>query len=316
MMWTLLLAVLVTTSLVQCHIGEDSHQDHKGEPLVFTSFGDWGTGTSAQSRVAQAMANYADDNQVDFHVTTGDNFYDGVNSATDPWFDTRWRDIYFQHDSLQYQRWYISVGNHDYYPYGEDKEWNQVARHEIDDQWYFPHLWYCLHFENTAAGNVDIWMLDTQAMRKDMNNWRDMMDWLEQELSESSADWKVFAGHHPGYTIGNHALGSSTIRNYLVPLMDQYNVDMFLHSHDHNIQHLRRIGDDMATDHILIGGGGRSLYEEKSGAREDLESQYNMGVEYWKMTYGFSVITFDEVGMRVDVIDDNNELVYSYTRQH
>ena len=80
--------------------------------------------------------------------------------------------------------WYTTVGNHDYYPYDEDppKEWNQVWRHPMDEYWYLPHLWYCLHFRNTSAGNVDIWMLDSQAMRKEMNDWDQQLAWLEEEL--------------------------------------------------------------------------------------------------------------------------------------
>ena len=95
--------------------------------LRFIVLGDWGTGDSDQARVANAMAEYADENTVDFIVATGDNFYPyGVYSATDEQFSEKWRNVYNQR-SLKNLRWYISVGNHDHTD-DDGREYYQVPQ--------------------------------------------------------------------------------------------------------------------------------------------------------------------------------------------
>ena len=277
----------------------------------------WGNGSDAQRRVADAMATYAAENHVDFIMTLGDNFFDGVESPEDPWFDERWKDVYFIYESLENLTWYITVGEHDYYPYQADspKEWNQVWRHAIDDYWYMPHLWYCVHFLNTSAGNVSIWMLDSHAMTMEVNDWNQQLAWLEEDLAESDADFKVFAAHHAGYS--NTSLGSSTVRKYLLPLMEQYDVDMYLSGHDENMQHIQNCTADVreAPDHIIIGTNVTGSYEEQQDAMEDLESKYNMCTGYMNDGInGFGVITFNETGMHVDMYSEDNELLYTYSR--
>ena len=58
---------------------------------------------------------------------------------------------------------------------------------------------------------------------------------MDNELGASNADWKFVVGHHPPYTGGGHS-GSSTIRNRVMPILQQNNVDIFLLGHDHNAQ--------------------------------------------------------------------------------
>lgn len=84
----------------------------------FIAIGDWGDEVKDQLPVAYAMARWADVNQPEFIISTGDNFYpDGVRSVTDPKWAINWVDVY-NNDSLVNLPWYISVGNHDY---GNDK---------------------------------------------------------------------------------------------------------------------------------------------------------------------------------------------------
>ena len=142
--------------------------------------GDWGTGTTAQDEVANGLARWADEAKPDFIVSAGDNFYDGVFSPDDPWFDERWKDVYNPYMSLERLMWYITVGNHDYYDYGDDKEWFQVERHDYDDQWYFPHLWYKLDvsYSNLYPANTkhsyDICTMLDQRRRR----WADVVQML------------------------------------------------------------------------------------------------------------------------------------------
>lgn len=58
-------------------------------------------------------------------------------------------------------------------------------------------------------------------------------DWLEQQLADSVATWKIVSYHHPAYSAApnreNHRL-----RQIWTPLFDRYHVDLVLQGHDHS----------------------------------------------------------------------------------
>ena len=82
--------------------------------------GEWGTGTTAQRDVAAAMNRWAGSNRAQFILSTGDNFYDGITGNNDRRWNTWWRNIY-DGANIRNLPWYISVGNHDYRPYGSGR---------------------------------------------------------------------------------------------------------------------------------------------------------------------------------------------------
>lgn len=95
----------------------------------FIAIGDWGDEVKDQLPVAYSMARWADVNQPEFIISTGDNFYpDGVRSVTDPKWTTNWVDVY-NNASLVNLPWYISVGNHDYFlsPDGDPRKYMQLT---------------------------------------------------------------------------------------------------------------------------------------------------------------------------------------------
>lgn len=86
-------------------------------------FGDWGQERTSSSRPAQeltarAMGKYLEDNpDVEYIVTTGDNFYgDPPNSPDSERFDSSWREVYWlpEYPVMTSLDWYLAVGNHDH----------------------------------------------------------------------------------------------------------------------------------------------------------------------------------------------------------
>ena len=60
--------------------------------------------------------------------------------------------------------------------------------------------------------------------------------WFEADLQEnSSADFTIVSFHHPVYSSGSHR-GSSYLQTKLVPLFEQYGVDMVFYGHDHTYE--------------------------------------------------------------------------------
>ena len=84
------------------------------QSLSFIAVGDWGSGTTSQKRTASAMGKWAASHRARFIVSLGDNIYStGVTSASDPQFNTKWKNIYTQ-SAIRSLPWYISTGNHDH----------------------------------------------------------------------------------------------------------------------------------------------------------------------------------------------------------
>ncbi|KAG2319872.1 hypothetical protein Bca52824_013085 [Brassica carinata] len=82
--------------------------------VSFLVIGDWGRGGSYnQSTVAFQMGEVGEKLNIDFVISTGDNFYDnGLLGLDDPAFQDSFTNIY-NASSLQ-KPWYTVLGNHDY----------------------------------------------------------------------------------------------------------------------------------------------------------------------------------------------------------
>lgn len=65
------------------------------------------------------------------------------------------------------------------------------------------------------------------------------LNWLEQTLNQSSADWLIVAGHYPIYSGGEHG-NTPELQAQVKPLLEKYGVDAYLCGHDHTLQHLER----------------------------------------------------------------------------
>ncbi len=75
--------------------------------------------------------------------------------------------------------------------------------------------------------------------------------WLESALRNSTADWRIVTGHYPIYSIAEHGPNYQLI-DELKPLLERYNVAMYLCGHDHNAQHL---SDGSGPEYIVAGAG-------------------------------------------------------------
>ncbi|CAI0458163.1 unnamed protein product [Linum tenue] len=90
------------------------HQVKDDGSLSLLVVGDWGRrGHFNQTIVASQMGRIGKELDIDFVVSTGDNFYDdGLKGPHDPAFEESFTEVYTA-DSLQ-KPWYTILGNHDY----------------------------------------------------------------------------------------------------------------------------------------------------------------------------------------------------------
>ena len=114
-----------------------------------------------------------------------------------------------------------------------------------------------------------------------------MVAWLERDLIRAVADreegtrpWIVAGGHHPMYSEG---LVDPDMLAVLGPLLDKYQVDLFLTGHVHQYERNKPIFNNTVVDlattfgttHVMIGGAGNDLgMRENSVARKWITDVY------------------------------------------
>lgn len=105
------------------------------------------------------------------------------------------------------------------------------------------------HYYSFDYANVHTIMLDSQDSPREPDG--EMLTWLKQDLeayrAENQAgrlDWLIVAFHHPPYSKGSHDSdddGDSDgrlveMREYILPVLEQYGVDLVLAGHSHGYE--------------------------------------------------------------------------------
>jgi len=311
-------ALVFTGSIVsiEAHTYDTEVTLSLNEPeLSFIIIGDWGSDNGKQHQTAKTMGKWCEQNKCEFVLALGDNFYGtGVYSNDSERFQTTWSEVY-DNPSIADLDWYAIVGNHDHGRENTEDghEWFQVEHSQLDPRWVFPDLAYSLtvDFENTKVKFVNI---DTQSIRHDVNDAEDMLRFLDDQLNDSSVDWKIVSGHHPCYTTTGDWIGDEPIREKVRPIMQRHDTDIYFAGHEHNAQHWKIAGKPKEIDYIITGGGGHHLSDYNEDA---YQSSIDDGGELKKYdnNYGFTYMTINSESISWRFINIDGEVVYDYTRQ-
>ncbi|MCR9244749.1 MAG: metallophosphoesterase [bacterium] len=149
-----------------------------------------------------------------------------------------------------------------------------LGNHERDARFYYdymslpePEYYYAFDY-----GNARFFLIDSN---REVGPGSEQYRWLERELAaakERKVEWKIVCYHHPAYTsdendYGDTWSGPSTrgdlrVRK-LVPLYDEYGVDVVWNGHIHSYERTWPLRDGKAgrggTTYMITGGGGGSL---------------------------------------------------------
>lgn len=188
----------------------------------------------------------------DILVLAGDTIYLGENMHDADWF--------FDWCSANYRQTYLIPGNHEYYggfPMEktlEDFEWkirDNVAymnnRSVVinDTELFFTTLWTYISTEESYT--IEKIMNDCRrgrinGKRFNVRSWniihRSCTEWLVNALRKSKARHKVIVSHHCPYLneAGARHVGSLAESAYMLdmwPLMDNYDIQYWIHGHIH-----------------------------------------------------------------------------------
>ncbi|PON84080.1 Acid phosphatase, type [Trema orientale] len=253
---------LMVTSFAELERFEHPPKDDGSLSLLV--IGDWGrNGRYNQSKVALQMGRIGEKLDIDFIISTGDNFYEnGLKGVNDPTFEKSFTNIYTA-KSL-HKQWYSILGNHDYR--GDAEAQLSPLLRKIDSRWL------CLRSFILNAETAEFFFVDTTPFvdsyfveTDHTYDWRgvsprltylaNLLKDLEITLRESTAKWKIVVGHHAIRSAGHHGDTSELIQN-LLPLLEAHDVDLYINGHDHSLEHIK--SSDSAIQFLTSGAGSKA----------------------------------------------------------
>lgn len=200
---------------------------NRSDSVRFLVIGDSGTGGRAQRELAADMTAYRARFPFTFAIMLGDNLY-GSERPHD----------YARKFEAPYRRlldvgveFNAALGNHD----------------ELNQRFYAPFHLGGQRYRTFTKGNAQFFVLDT--------NYLDptQMQWLQDALVASTADWKIAYFHHPIYTAATRG-PSLDLRAVLEPLFVEQGVDVVFAGHEHLYERLK---PQRGVQYFVAGGAAK-----------------------------------------------------------
>ena len=271
----------------------------------FLVVGDWGRdGASHQRDVAKQMERAASSRRSCCVVSVGDNFYEqGVASAADPQWRSSYESVYHAR-SLQIP-WYVALGNHDY----RGSPQAQIDYSAQSSRWRMPARYFKVEGTALNAPYLDFFFIDTSPL---VHKYRDEVEdaiaenvrtqdvdaqlhWLNQELMQSVARWKLVIGHHTLRSGGSKHGETAEVVQLVEPILLKHGVTAYINGHDHDLQHIRRGGLN------CIGSGAGSEVRPVNAVS---------GTLFCAARSGFAAITCSLESVELEFVDFTGSKLY------
>ncbi len=180
----------------------------------FAVIGDTGTGEPPEYKVAAQMERYRARVGYRFVLMLGDNIYGGDKQKD---FAVKFEKPYATLLNAGVA-FYATLGNHD----NPTVERVYQPFHMGDSRYY-----------TFIQDDVQFFALDSNYMDPAQ------LTWLEQQLHDSKARWKVCFFHHPLFNSGKMHGPDLDLRSHLMPLFVQYKVNVVFSGHEHMYERLK-----------------------------------------------------------------------------
>lgn len=137
------------------------------------------------------------------------------------------------------------------------------------------------------------------------------LQWMEDVLAASTADYLFVGGHYPIFSICTH--GPTTwLQNTVHPLLGKYHVTAYLSGHDHCMEYIQDPTYPQLT-HIVSGGSSQHWYH--SNNKELLPPEhlkfYMAHDNYGDVESAFVAITLSDKHALVTYYSDDAEVLYT-----
>ncbi len=210
---------------------------------------------------------------------------------------------YLDYSSLQVT-WYITAGNKDH---NEGDIQVQVDYTSINPFWYFPKTYYTF---TRFAGSTSIqFIVIDSTYINDIKHYPEQVVWLTETIITSTADWLIVASHHCIFSAGENGDTDRVLwlRSHILPLLEKYNVALFLNGHDRSLQHIHF--EDSLVHHIVSGGAHKSDYLDTNNYVDLL----SLGAEgYFRGRLGFVGVTITGSTAIVTCVDEEGKELYQH----
>lgn len=224
-----------TPTLVQTAAAPQSQLELKlpleQKSVRFAVIGDNGTGEQPQYDVAAEMEAYENVVHYDFVIMMGDNIYGGHKPKD---FERKFQTPYKPLLDAGV-KFYACLGNHD----------------NSDETLYKPFNMSGQRYYTFKKGDVQFFALDSNYMDPTQ------LDWIQQQLRESNAKWKIAFFHHPLYSDGRFHGSDVDLRNQLMPIFEKDGVNVVMSGHDHVYERFKPEG---GIYFFLVGNSGELRY--------------------------------------------------------
>ncbi len=211
--------------------------------------GDCGTGVPTQIAVKNKFLNYVGSQYIDLWLLLGDNAY---NYGYDSEYQTRFFEPY-QNDRIMKQTvLFPTPGNHDYGATGTAQSdhimpyysnFSLPSNGEVGGVPSGHKEYYSYNYANIHFVSLDSYGTETGNNFRLYDATSPQITWLKADLTANTQKWTVLYWHHPPYTMGSHNSDNENelrfIRENVVPILEQYKVDLVLCGHSHNYERSR-----------------------------------------------------------------------------
>lgn len=222
-----LLIIIISLQISNFSIGDNQTVSH---PIVI--YGDSRTNHQTHQKIVDEIIKL--EPGVIFH--TGDLVENGLNLAQWTTFNQIVSGL------MEIAEFYPALGNH-----------------ENNSPLYFDNFtlpnnerWY-----SVEKDNLHFIVLDSNS---DCSISLEQYLWLENDLQNINENIKFVIAifHHPPFSTGPHTEDEKDLRQNIIPLFEQYGIDIVFNGHDHDYE--RSLYNN--TYYIVTGGGGAPLHDQ------------------------------------------------------
>lgn len=251
-------------------------------PFRMVAWGDNRTDSRTCEKVAQLIAAQ----NPDIVINVGDVVTDGN-------IYSQWNREYFapiRHFASSVPS-YIAIGNHE-----NDSHWfDDLVSQPGNEHWF-----------SFTYGNSRFIILDTN---RPYHSNTEQHEWLIEELNSDefrNSDFRFAFFHHPPYSEQWDSpgyVGEHKVRSFLVPLFEEYEVDMVFSGHTHDYERGSRMLESGHEIYYVITGGGGSALDRVETKDWDVIELHRSLYHCVSIDVNGNMLEYRAIGLDGEIID-------------